>query len=62
MFTGVSKVNVLVMNYKVILSSFQTYGFRGYFKGAVPRMLRRTLMAAMAWTVFEEITRSIGLK
>ncbi|KAL4717990.1 hypothetical protein ACJJTC_013030 [Scirpophaga incertulas] len=40
----------------------QTYGVRGYFKGAVPRMLRRTLMAAMAWTVFEEITRSIGLK
>ncbi|CAH2037184.1 unnamed protein product, partial [Iphiclides podalirius] len=40
----------------------QTYGVQGYFKGAVPRMLRRTLMAAMAWTVFEEITRSIGLK
>ncbi|XP_021190508.3 mitochondrial glycine transporter A isoform X2 [Helicoverpa armigera] len=40
----------------------QTYGVRGYFKGAVPRMLRRTLMAAMAWTVFEEVTRSIGLK
>ncbi|KAJ0177341.1 hypothetical protein K1T71_007350 [Dendrolimus kikuchii] len=40
----------------------QTYGVKGYFKGAVPRMLRRTLMAAMAWTVFEEITRSMGLK
>ncbi|XP_038212186.1 mitochondrial glycine transporter B-like isoform X1 [Zerene cesonia] len=40
----------------------QTYGFRGFFKGAVPRMVRRTLMAAMAWTVFEQITRSIGLK
>lgn len=40
----------------------QKYGIKGYFKGAVPRMLRRTLMAAMAWTVFEEVTRSIGLK
>ncbi|XP_022119511.2 mitochondrial glycine transporter B isoform X1 [Pieris rapae] len=40
----------------------QTYGFLGFFKGAVPRMVRRSLMAAMAWTVFEEITRSIGLK
>lgn len=40
----------------------QNYGVKGYFKGAVPRMLRRTLMAAMAWTVFEEITRCIGLK
>lgn len=40
----------------------QTYGPKGYFKGAVPRMLRRTLMAAISWTVFEEVTRSIGLK
>lgn len=40
----------------------QNYGIKGYFKGAVPRMLRRTLMAAISWTVFEEITRSIGLK
>lgn len=40
----------------------QNYGVVGYFKGAVPRMLRRTLMAAMAWTVYEQITRSMGLK
>ncbi|KAF5280514.1 hypothetical protein FQA39_LY18036 [Lamprigera yunnana] len=38
------------------------YGFQGYFKGMVPRMLRRTLMAAMAWTVYEQVTKSIGLK
>ncbi|XP_017777288.1 PREDICTED: solute carrier family 25 member 38-A-like isoform X1 [Nicrophorus vespilloides] len=38
------------------------YGVQGYFKGMVPRMLRRTLMAAMAWTVYESITKSIGLK
>uniref|UniRef100_A0A0P4VYX1 Mitochondrial glycine transporter n=2 Tax=Scylla olivacea TaxID=85551 RepID=A0A0P4VYX1_SCYOL len=38
------------------------YGPRGYFKGLVPRMLRRTLMAAMAWTVYEQITKSFGLK
>jgi solute carrier family 25 protein 38 len=40
----------------------QKYGVRGYFKGLVPRMLRRTLMAAMAWTVYEQMMRSIGLK
>lgn len=40
----------------------QTYGIAGYLHGIVPRMLRRTLMAAMAWTIYEEITRSIGLK
>lgn len=38
------------------------YGFQGYFKGMVPRMLRRTLMAAMAWTIYEQITKNIGLK
>ena len=33
------------------------YGPKGYFKGlVVPRMLRRTLMAAMAcWTVYEQV-------
>jgi len=38
------------------------YGTQGYFKGMVPRMLRRTLMAAMSWTLYESITKSIGLK
>lgn len=41
---------------------YKKYGPLGYFKGIVPRMLRRTLMTAMAWTVYEEITRNIGLK
>lgn len=38
------------------------YGPQGYFKGLVPRMLRRTLMAAMAWTVYEQVTKSFGMK
>ncbi|XP_066980720.1 mitochondrial glycine transporter B-like [Macrobrachium rosenbergii] len=38
------------------------YGPQGYFKGLVPRMLRRTLMAAMAWTVYEQVTKRFGLK
>lgn len=37
------------------------YGVQGYFIGMVPRMLRRTLMAAMAWTVYERLSRSLGL-
>ncbi|XP_067005836.1 mitochondrial glycine transporter A [Anabrus simplex] len=48
--------------YSVIIYVHQKYGIRGYFKGLVPRMLRRTLMAAMAWTVYEQIIRNIGLK
>lgn len=54
-----SKFNGL---WSVIVYVHGKYGMRGYFKGMVPRMLRRTLMAAMAWTVYERITKSIGLK
>uniref|UniRef100_A0A670JEY8 Solute carrier family 25 member 38 n=1 Tax=Podarcis muralis TaxID=64176 RepID=A0A670JEY8_PODMU len=32
------------------------------FRGAVPRALRRTLMAAMAWTVYEQMMSKMGLK
>lgn len=39
----------------------QRYGIQGYFKGLVPRMLRRTLMAAMAWTVYEQVRTVLRL-
>lgn len=48
--------------WSVVIYVHSKYGVRGYFKGIVPRMLRRTLMASMAWTVYEQITKSIGLK
>ncbi|KAK9295719.1 hypothetical protein QLX08_010054 [Tetragonisca angustula] len=44
------------------LRVYEKYGILGYFKGIVPRMLRRTLVTAMAWTVYEEVTKFIGLK
>ncbi|XP_058497618.1 mitochondrial glycine transporter B-like isoform X1 [Solea solea] len=34
---------------------YKEHGMRGFFRGAVPRSLRRTLMAAMAWTVYEQL-------
>lgn len=37
-------------------------GLPGFFRGAVPRSLRRTLMAAMAWTVYEQLMARMGLK
>lgn len=37
---------------------YEKYGVLGYFKGVVPRMLRRTLMTAMAWTVYEQVSNS----
>ncbi|KAG7486416.1 hypothetical protein JOB18_031172 [Solea senegalensis] len=41
---------------------YKEHGMRGFFRGAVPRSLRRTLMAAMAWTVYEQLMAQIGLK
>ncbi|XP_047388078.1 mitochondrial glycine transporter isoform X2 [Sciurus carolinensis] len=41
---------------------FKDHGLRGFFQGSVPRTLRRTLMAAMAWTVYEEMMAKMGLK
>lgn len=38
------------------------HGLSGFFRGAVPRSLRRTLMAAMAWTVYEQLMARMGLK
>jgi len=37
-------------------------GPRGFLVGFAPRMLRRALMSALAWTVYEEIMRKLGLK
>jgi len=37
-------------------------GPRGFMVGFAPRMLRRALMSALAWTIYEEIMRKIGLK
>jgi solute carrier family 25 protein 38 len=48
--------------WSVVVYVHGKYGAQGYFKGMVPRMLRRTLMAAMAWTVYERVSKSIGLK
>uniref|UniRef100_UPI003AAF32B4 mitochondrial glycine transporter A-like n=1 Tax=Centroberyx gerrardi TaxID=166262 RepID=UPI003AAF32B4 len=41
---------------------YMEHGFQGFFRGAVPRLLRRTMMAAMAWTVYEQMMARIGLK
>jgi len=37
-------------------------GPMGFLRGMVPRTLRRTLMAALAWTVYERAVKNMGLK
>lgn len=44
------------------LAILRASGPRGFMVGLAPRMLRRTLMSALAWTVYEEIMRKVGLK
>lgn len=41
---------------------YAEHGLCGFFRGAVPRSMRRTLMAAMAWTVYEQLMARMGLK
>ncbi|XP_061087339.1 mitochondrial glycine transporter B isoform X5 [Conger conger] len=45
-----------------VRSIYLEQGLKGFFRGAVPRSLRRTLMAAMAWTVYEQLMARMGLK
>jgi len=37
-------------------------GLTGFTAGLAPRMLRRTVMAALAWTLYERMTTSLRLK
>ncbi|BFZ03276.1 hypothetical protein BsWGS_06315 [Bradybaena similaris] len=37
-------------------------GFIGFWRGIVPRMVRRTFVSAMSWTVYEEIMRACNIK
>ncbi|KAL3877493.1 hypothetical protein ACJMK2_035193 [Sinanodonta woodiana] len=47
---------------KAIQYIYQKDSLAGFWRGIVPRALRRTLMATMAWTIYEEIIKSCGLK
>ncbi|XP_051744729.1 mitochondrial glycine transporter A [Ctenopharyngodon idella] len=46
----------------VVRYIYKDHGLVGFFRGAVPRSLRRTMMAAMAWTVYEQLMAQMGLK
>lgn len=39
-----------------------TSGVLVFYRGLVPRMMRRTLMSALAWTVYERLNRGVGFK
>lgn len=49
-------------NGDAVISILKINGVTGLFKGIVPRTLRRTLMAALSWTVYEQLSNELGLK
>jgi len=47
--------------FKVAQYVHAKYGYTGFMKGLTPRLLRRSLMAAMAWTVYEKVMVTLKL-
>ena len=37
--------------------TFHQDGLRGFFLGLVPRLVRKTLSAAITWTLYEELVK-----
>ncbi|XP_072299610.1 mitochondrial glycine transporter A-like [Eucyclogobius newberryi] len=56
------QVNPQLRTVQAISHIYTEHGVQGFFRGAVPRLLRRTMMAAMAWTVYEQMMAGVGLK
>ena len=49
-------------SFETVIFIVKNKGPQGLFAGLVPRMMRRTLVAAMTWTVFEQMMKNLGLK
>lgn len=47
---------------ETVIMILKNKGPQGLFAGLVPRMMRRTLVASMTWTVFEHMMKNLGLK
>lgn len=56
------QVNPQLRTMEAVRYIYVEHGLHGFFRGAVPRSLRRTLVAAMAWTVYDQMMTRLGLK
>nr|XP_020478756.1 solute carrier family 25 member 38-A-like [Monopterus albus]XP_020478757.1 solute carrier family 25 member 38-A-like [Monopterus albus] len=56
------QVNPRLRTVEAVRCIYVEHRLQGFFRGAVPRTLRRTLMATMAWTVYEQMMARLGLK
>lgn len=41
--------------WSVVVQVYLRHGILGYFQGIVPRLMRRTLVAAISWTLYEKV-------
>ena len=60
-----TKMQVTTGNKSVITTCSRivsTYGHRGFFLGLGPRLLRRSMMAGLAWSVYERAIKKLGIK
>lgn len=46
---------------QTLLNISQRAGVRGMFAGILPRVTRRTLMAAFTWSFYEQVSPSLSL-
>uniref|UniRef100_A0A8C5E6V8 Mitochondrial glycine transporter B-like n=1 Tax=Gouania willdenowi TaxID=441366 RepID=A0A8C5E6V8_GOUWI len=56
------QVNKQMKTLEAVKYIYMHYGPQGFLRGAVPRALRRTMMVAMAWTVYEQMMAGFGLR
>jgi len=45
-----------------LVGTMRECGFKGFLAGLAPRLVRRTAMAALAWTVYERMLAAMALK
>ena len=61
-----TKMQIQTSGYKTIVQAcsriLKKYGPRGFFLGLGPRLLRRSLMAGLAWSLYERAMKSLAIK
>lgn len=61
-----TKMQIQTSRYKTLVQAcsriLKKYGPRGFFLGLGPRLLRRSLMAGLAWSLYERAMKSLAIK
>lgn len=41
--------------FAVVRNTYKEHGFLGFYQGILPRIMKRTIFAAIAWTLYENV-------